>query len=299
MEKVEKASGHTNTLFVRGIDPTLQEGDLISYLEHVGTVKSLEWATHGKDRLNKEGGISTTSNAFITMDTVFDAERVVDLMNFAKIGRSELHFTFGGDVPTFISGANRIAIQNLEKTIDCLALHDTFSVFGAIVDCGFLDTTSKKANNAFVQFQSKAAAQSAIMKVNGNRLNEMKVNVFLYDGPVIENIPFDPACEFEPLPKRAVTVELPQRRESISGSSETASILQEIANKPGEERKRILGERLLPMIVEILAAKASKITGMLLELDNSELLYLIESKNAGDLKNKVDEALDVLSQASQ
>jgi len=57
--------------------------------------------------------------------------------------------------------------------------------------------------------------------------------------------------------------------------------------------KQILGERLYPLICEFSPAEnAGKVTGMLLEMDNSELLSLLDSPDA--LKSKVTEALDVL-----
>ncbi len=42
----------------------------------------------------------------------------------------------------------------------------------------------------------------------------------------------------------------------------------------------MLGERLFPLIQSILAESAGKITGMLLEIDNIELLHMRESLKA-------------------
>ena len=52
------------------------------------------------------------------------------------------------------------------------------------------------------------------------------------------------------------------------------------------------GERLYPLIESTHPDLASKITGMLLEIDNSELLHMLESGES--LKAKVEEAVAVL-----
>jgi polyadenylate-binding protein len=57
---------------------------------------------------------------------------------------------------------------------------------------------------------------------------------------------------------------------------------------------QMLGERLFPMIQQSQPELAGKITGMLLEMDNSELLHLLESPEA--LTSKVEEAVSVLNQ---
>uniref|UniRef100_A0A8C3VTF9 Poly(A) binding protein cytoplasmic 1 like n=1 Tax=Catagonus wagneri TaxID=51154 RepID=A0A8C3VTF9_9CETA len=54
----------------------------------------------------------------------------------------------------------------------------------------------------------------------------------------------------------------------------TASVL---AAAPLHEQKQMIGERLYPLIYNMHAQLAGKITGMLLELDNSELLLMLES----------------------
>ncbi|KAM6983111.1 polyadenylate-binding protein 1-like [Tautogolabrus adspersus] len=69
----------------------------------------------------------------------------------------------------------------------------------------------------------------------------------------------------------------------------TASLL---ASAQPMDQKQLLGERLYPMIHALHPNLAGKITGMLLEIDNSELLHMLESPES--LHAKVDEAIAVL-----
>merc|ERR1711990_1409882 len=70
----------------------------------------------------------------------------------------------------------------------------------------------------------------------------------------------------------------------------TASML---AQAPPSEQKQMLGERLFPLIQGLFPDMAGKITGMLLEIDNSELVHMLEHKES--LSSKVEEAVAVLS----
>ena len=59
----------------------------------------------------------------------------------------------------------------------------------------------------------------------------------------------------------------------------------------------MLGENLYPLVEQLEAEAAAKVTGMLLEMDQTEVLHLLESPEA--LKAKVAEAMEVLRNVSQ
>ncbi|XP_052085612.1 polyadenylate-binding protein 4-like [Mytilus californianus] len=65
-----------------------------------------------------------------------------------------------------------------------------------------------------------------------------------------------------------------------------------LADAPQQEQQQMLGERLFPLIQSMYPDLAGKITGMLLEIDNSEFLQMLESKES--LEAKVNEAVAVL-----
>eukprot|EP00437_Effrenium_voratum_P058442 CAMPEP_0181504302 /NCGR_PEP_ID=MMETSP1110-20121109/57431_1 /TAXON_ID=174948 /ORGANISM="Symbiodinium sp., Strain CCMP421" /LENGTH=599 /DNA_ID=CAMNT_0023633169 /DNA_START=78 /DNA_END=1877 /DNA_ORIENTATION=+ len=68
-----------------------------------------------------------------------------------------------------------------------------------------------------------------------------------------------------------------------------------LANASPTVQKQMIGEKLFPAISKMQPELAGKITGMMLEMDNSELLMLLESES--QLKQKVDEAMRVLQTA--
>ncbi|XP_060877319.1 polyadenylate-binding protein 4-like [Metopolophium dirhodum] len=65
-----------------------------------------------------------------------------------------------------------------------------------------------------------------------------------------------------------------------------------LATAKPEDQKQMLGERLFPLIQRMYPELTGKITGMLLEIDNSDLLHMLEHHES--LKNKVEEAVAVL-----
>jgi polyadenylate-binding protein len=85
-----------------------------------------------------------------------------------------------------------------------------------------------------------------------------------------------------------------QQQPNTSSSTTTSEpiTLKALASAPMEQQKQIIGERLFPLIHAQQPERAGKITGMLLEMDNGELLHLLENNSA--LTEKISEACTVL-----
>jgi polyadenylate-binding protein len=67
-----------------------------------------------------------------------------------------------------------------------------------------------------------------------------------------------------------------------------------LASAPAGMQKQMLGEKLYPAVSRLQPELAGKITGMMLEMDNSEVLMMLDSEQ--QLRSKVDEAVRVLNQ---
>lgn len=93
-----------------------------------------------------------------------------------------------------------------------------------------------------------------------------------------------------PQPQAAMPAAAQAEPQAVSGQEPlTATVL---ADATPSEQKQMIGERLFPKVQEHQPTMAGKITGMLLEIDNSELLHMLEQPEV--LEAKVIEAVQVL-----
>jgi polyadenylate-binding protein len=95
----------------------------------------------------------------------------------------------------------------------------------------------------------------------------------------------------QPVPVPSAFPEQQDVRQQVGGIDH-----QRLASASVEDQKAILGERLYPEIFNRQPDLAGKITGMILELDNTEILHLIESPDS--LEDKIREAIQVLEDYS-
>ncbi|KAF8410098.1 hypothetical protein HHK36_002620 [Tetracentron sinense] len=90
---------------------------------------------------------------------------------------------------------------------------------------------------------------------------------------------------------------MPMRDAAISQPIPIGALATALANATPEQQRTMLGESLYPLVDQLEHEMAAKVTGMLLEMDQTEVLHLLESPDA--LKAKVAEAMEVLRNVAQ
>ncbi|XP_010555994.1 PREDICTED: polyadenylate-binding protein 8 isoform X1 [Tarenaya hassleriana] len=90
---------------------------------------------------------------------------------------------------------------------------------------------------------------------------------------------------------------VPLRDSSVSQPVPIGALASALANASPEQQRTMLGENLYPLVEQLEPDSAAKVTGMLLEMDQTEVLHLLESPEA--LKAKVAEAMEVLRSVHQ
>ena len=88
----------------------------------------------------------------------------------------------------------------------------------------------------------------------------------------------------------------PQAQQAVLIQGQEPLTASMLAAAPPQEQKQMLGERLFPLIQRMYPDLAGKITGMLLEIDNAELLHMLEDHNS--LKGKVSLDMSLAGQFS-
>merc|ERR1719367_1900164 len=101
----------------------------------------------------------------------------------------------------------------------------------------------------------------------------------------------------QPIPTRPVAQAPPQRSTQQTTAANGPLTAQQLAQVDSKQQKQLIGERIFPQVQAIEPKLAGKITGMLLEMDNTELLHLLENQTT--LMEKVNEALHILQQSAR
>ncbi|MCO5547128.1 hypothetical protein L7F22_000570 [Adiantum nelumboides] len=98
-----------------------------------------------------------------------------------------------------------------------------------------------------------------------------------------------------PVPLEMGGMQVPAADANIPQPIPINALASALASAPTEQHRGMLGEQLYPLVDQIEHDHAGKVTGMLLEMDQTEVLHLLESPEA--LTAKVREALEVLHHA--
>uniref|UniRef100_A0AAY4CYS4 Polyadenylate-binding protein n=1 Tax=Denticeps clupeoides TaxID=299321 RepID=A0AAY4CYS4_9TELE len=222
-------------------------------------------------------------------------------------------------------------VKNLDDSISDDRLRKEFAPYGTITSAKVMTEGGHSKGFGFVCFSSPEEATKAVTEMNGrivstkplyvalaqrkeerkailtNQYMQRLASVRAMPGPTVAAYQ-QPSGYFMPaMPQpqgRSFYSTMPNLRSAPRWPSQpprpqavhvrgqeplTASML---AAAPLMEQKQLLGERLYPLIQATHPNLAGKITGMLLEIDNSELLHMLESPES--LQSKVEEAVAVL-----
>uniref|UniRef100_A0A4W6E915 Polyadenylate-binding protein n=1 Tax=Lates calcarifer TaxID=8187 RepID=A0A4W6E915_LATCA len=257
-----------------------------------------------------------------------DAQKAVDEMNGKEIngkiiyvGRAQKRLERQGELKRKFDQIKQDRIQryqgvnlyvkNLDDSIDDERLRKEFAPYGTITSAKVMTDGSQSKGFGFVCFSSPEEATKAVTEMNGrivatkplyvalaqrreerkailtNKYMQRLATLRTMTSPIIDS--YQQGGYYMTVPQ-VVPAPMTEPPVHIKGQEPlTASML---AAAPLMDQKQLLGERLYPLIHALHPNLAGKITGMLLEIDNSELLHMLESPES--LHSKVDEAIAVL-----
>ena len=168
-------------------------------------------------------------------------------------------------------------VKNLDDSIDDEALKAEFIKFGEITSAKVMTELGRSKGFGFVCFKRPEDATKAVSEMRGKIIGSKPLYVALAE-----------------LKEERRTHLINQYKNMCKNQSmfQSPLTIDMLLSANPQEQKQMLGERLYPLISCIYPEWAGKITGMLLEIDNAELLHMLDSPDS--LREKVQEAYNVL-----
>lgn len=162
----------SGSLYVGDLHPDATEAQLFEIFKEIGPVASIRVC---RDAITRR----SLGYAYVNFHSYTDAERALDLLNHREIKGRPFRIMWSQRDPALRrTNAGNIFVKNLDKDIDDKALHDTFSAFGNILSCKVgRDDKGNSKGFGFIHFDTQAAADEAVAKVNGMMLKDKVVFV--------------------------------------------------------------------------------------------------------------------------
>uniref|UniRef100_A0A0E0NTC4 Polyadenylate-binding protein n=1 Tax=Oryza rufipogon TaxID=4529 RepID=A0A0E0NTC4_ORYRU len=218
-----------------------------------------------------------------------------------------LHEEKRNEIITKSNGSN-VYIKNINDEVGDDALRERFNEFGNITSAKIMrDEKGISKGFGFVCYntpeEAKCAMRNTPRQYRNNR-GRMNGNMMHFHHTVNYVPHAQPAKEFMSMSRQRFSHAkyIPNdvmanglaihHGDSISSMNDAFNNL--LATAPPEEQKNMLGNRLYPLVERHHPDLASKITGMLLELGNSEVVMLLYSSNM--LSAKIEECVKLLQE---
>ncbi|XP_042022352.1 polyadenylate-binding protein 4-like isoform X2 [Salvia splendens] len=323
--KQEREAKFTN-VFVKNISAATTEEDLMSIFGEFGSTTSVVVMR------DEEG--SSKCFGFVNFENAADAARSVDELNGREfngkewfVGRAKKKVEREKEIKLERErialesplDVNNVYIKNIDDDIDSDKLNELFSPFGTITSCKVMtDKRGISRGYGFVAYSTGEAAARAISEMNGKMIGRKPFYVRTAErkearrqrlqAPMVPNFMHPmvqhPSTSQPAHPLMHMHPQMPLRgfRSSNGTISQGATPTQNtlasaLVNAPPHDQKNMLGAYLYPLVQVLEPVMAGRVTGMLLEMDQTEVLHLLESPQS--LVTKVMEAVNVLANASQ
>ncbi|KAK9172129.1 polyadenylate binding protein, types 1, 2, 3, 4 family protein [Cryptosporidium meleagridis] len=160
------------SLYVGDLDADVTETMLYEIFNSVAVVSSVRIC---RDALTRR----SLGYAYVNYNSVADAERALDTLNFTCIrGRPCRIMWCLRDPASRRNNDGNVFVKNLDKSIDNKTLFDTFSLFGNIMSCKIAtDVEGKSLGYGFIHFEHADSAKEAISRLNGAVLGDRPIYV--------------------------------------------------------------------------------------------------------------------------
>ncbi|XP_053670540.1 polyadenylate-binding protein 4-like [Anopheles nili] len=166
----------------------------------------------------------------------------------------------------------------------------------------YRQASNVRGGNQQVANAQSAQATSAAMRNSARPITGQQTAANMQTRPVAPplaagqtrtaNYKYTQAMRNAPVPQPVPMPAQPVAQQAVIVKGQEPLTASMLAAAQPAEQKQMLGERLFPLIEVMYPNLAGKITGMLLEIDNSELLHMLEHKES--LNSKAEEAVAVL-----
>ncbi|KAF4351544.1 hypothetical protein G4B88_000582 [Cannabis sativa] len=220
---------------------------------------------------------------------------------------------------------NNIYVKNFSRSLNEDDLSNIFGEYGSITSVIIMrDGKGNSKGFGFVNFEDADDAARAVNGVNGKKFDEKEWYVgkaqkkgeremelkekFEHKNERVNQYvnPMHPLCApsvgqqlyygamIPPQPEFGFgyNQQLLRARTGFVQQNGQPPLMQPPHMSTAEQQRRLVGNKLYPLVEQLEHKNAAKVTGMLLEMDHTQLLHLLNSPHA--LKAKVAEAIYVL-----
>jgi len=318
----ERSAGNENTftnVYIKNIPKEWSEDDLKSKIAEFGETTSVLIPTSDSGEMK--------GYCFANFADHESAQKCCDgatdgMIAARALSKAELRSQSRKSAQSGKSKNLNLYVKNLSETIDEDRLKEMFGEFGNTTSVKIMvDSNGKSRGFGFVMFDDEGSASKAMAELNGKDVEGKEIYVGLAQSkaersaflakkytrsPQIPMSPYRPPFPGFPsayaVPMRSgyssyPSMSYPPPYPGMNPPMRSPAPLStaNLMGKTTTDVKQILGEKLYQQIQQVEPQKAGKITGMLLEMDQTEILHLLDSREA--LLSKVNDALLVLQHA--